>query len=103
MPNLKGKNMTAKCANPSCNQLFLYFRAGRIFLIESSSSGTPAIARRTPEYFWLCGDCSRTMRVVLDRNGDVAIEGREPEKPTIAFPALESRLARKRASAQAGD
>lgn len=75
--------MTAKCANPSCNQQFLYFRAGRIFLIDSTGLGFPSPSRRAPEYFWLCGECSRTMRVVLDRNGEVAIEGNGVEKPAI--------------------
>jgi len=68
--------MTAKCANPACSQPFLYFRSGRIFLIEPPGSqlASNAGSRKAPEYFWLCGDCSRTMRVVLDRSGTVAVE-----------------------------
>jgi hypothetical protein len=84
--------MTAKCANPSCNQQFLYFRTGRIFLIDSSVPGVAANpgSRRTSEYFWLCGDCSRTMRVVLDRNGAMAIEGREPVQPIATLRVVEA-------------
>jgi hypothetical protein len=84
--------MTAKCANPSCNQQFLYFRTGRIFLIDSSVPGVPANtgSRRTSEYFWLCGDCSRTMRVVLGRNGAMAIEDREAVKPIATLHLVEA-------------
>lgn len=74
--------MTAKCANPACNQPFHYFRSGRIFLIDAPA--LPPLANRNPrtgpEYFWLCGDCCRTLRVVLDREGAVAIEPHEYAK-----------------------
>jgi hypothetical protein len=68
--------MTAKCANPSCSQPFLYFRSGKIFLIEAPSSQPSSRdgVRKAPEYFWLCGECSRTMRVVLDPMGAATIE-----------------------------
>ena len=68
--------MTAKCANPSCSEPFHYFRTGKIYLIDASSasSSASASARRPPEYFWLCGDCCRRMRVVLDRSGTVTVE-----------------------------
>jgi hypothetical protein len=68
--------MTARCANPFCNQPFLYFRSGRIYLIDTPGSNTSTSSgpKKSPEYFWLCGDCCRTMKVVLDRSGSVTIE-----------------------------
>lgn len=97
--------MTAKCANPSCSEQFLYFRAGRIFLIDSTSAGALAMAgsRRIPEYFWLCGDCSRTMRVVLDRMGNVALEKLEAERPSIVPLTAADRPIGKRLAAHACD
>ncbi len=64
--------MTTKCANPSCARPFLYFRSGKIYLIDSLSSndgGSPESARKTVEYFWLCGSCAQEMQVTLDRTG----------------------------------
>jgi hypothetical protein len=68
--------MTAKCANPCCREPFLYFRSGKIFLIEAPGShhSRQDGVRKAPEYFWLCGECSRTMRVVLDRMGVATVE-----------------------------
>lgn len=69
--------MTAKCANPSCARPFLYFRSGKIYLIDSFSSndgGSPESARKNTEYFWLCGSCAQEMQVTLDRNGEIVVE-----------------------------
>ena len=69
--------MTTKCANPACNQPFHYFRSGKIYLIDMTPSGG---AFRSPmgssgtEYFWLCGDCSRNMRVTRDGHGAPKVE-----------------------------
>lgn len=76
--------MTAKCANPACSQQFLYFRTGRIFLIEIAPTPGSTDSRRGPKYYWLCGDCSRTMKVVLDRTGSVAIQHQETAATTAA-------------------
>jgi hypothetical protein len=77
--------MTAKCANPSCSEPFIYFRTGRIFLIDVPGMNSPfgVSSRRGPEYFWLCGECCRTMRVVLDRTGAVVIE-KDPVTEAVA-------------------
>jgi hypothetical protein len=69
--------MTAKCANPACNQPFRYFRSGKIFLIDLSDPYLRSPGERTKremEYFWLCGECSRSFCVVLDKDGAVTIE-----------------------------
>jgi hypothetical protein len=66
--------MTAKCANPSCSEPFHYFRTGKIYLIDLAGAKPSVSGRRSPEYFWLCGECCRSMRVVLDRSGSVVVE-----------------------------
>jgi|HubBroStandDraft_6_1064221.scaffolds.fasta_scaffold197659_3 hypothetical protein len=66
--------MTAKCANPSCNEPFHYFRTGKIYLIDVPNAIPSLHARRPPEYFWLCGECCRVMRVSLDQSGSVVVE-----------------------------
>ncbi len=66
--------MTAKCANPSCNEPFHYFRTGKIYLIDAPTAKSSLSERRPPEYFWLCGECCRSMKVVLDQTGAVIVE-----------------------------
>ena len=51
--------MTAKCANPSCNEPFHYFRTGKIYLIDAPTAKSALHERRPPEYFWLCGECTK--------------------------------------------
>src|SRR5262244_2001153 len=66
--------MTAKCANPLCTRPLLYFRSGKIYLIEGPAlqAGTsPQNSRKEIEYFWLCGACAQNMNVTLDREGVV--------------------------------
>jgi len=81
--------MTTKCANPSCNRPFLYFRNGKIYLIDflaANHGGSPERAKREIEYFWLCGACSQNMQVTLDRNGKAVVEIVEGSRET-AFGA----------------
>ena len=66
--------MTAKCANPSCNEPFHYFRTGKIYLIDAPTVKTSLNLAKAHEYFWLCGECCRSMRVVLDQTGVVIVE-----------------------------
>ena len=92
--------MTAKCANPGCNNPFLYFRSGKIYLIDMAVSGAgsnPSQSGRGMEYFWLCGDCARTMRVGLDRQRTVVVErvpdtANRPEPPRPPHPMKKSTL-----------
>lgn len=75
--------MTAKCANPSCSQPFHYFRTGKIFLIDipGASNSENAPTKKPPEYFWLCGECCRSMRVVLGHTGLATVEVMLPLRP----------------------
>jgi len=79
--------MVSKCANPSCSTPFHYFREGKIFQVEVDGSGGirptgPQLvppSGKTPrlEHFWLCGRCSNTMTLVLERGKGVAAVPRE--------------------------
>ena len=53
--------MVMNCANPKCAKPLHYLREGRIFVFDAESdSGKPI---RRMEHFWLCGECSKTMRL----------------------------------------
>ena len=69
--------MTTKCANPACDHPFHYFRSGKIYLIDTVNSNGAFRASngtRGTEYFWLCGECSKNLRVTLDGQGAVKVE-----------------------------
>lgn len=57
--------MLSKCANPVCFARFHTLRRGRLFKVELNAirSGYGSSCLRT-EYFWLCEDCARVMKVV---------------------------------------
>lgn len=71
--------MIEKRANPRCGEPFMYFRGGRIYVIDHSdltSQKCPAGVGGKAEHFWLCPACCRqnpsaisisngTVRVVL--------------------------------------
>jgi hypothetical protein len=87
--------MTTKCANPTCDHPFRYFRSGKIYLIDmASSSGVRSSnGAREVEYFWLCGDCSENMRVTLDGCGAVKVEQVAAPIPVATpIPDLAARL-----------
>jgi hypothetical protein len=75
--------MTTKCANPACDRPFHYFRSGKIYLIDMANSSAVRSSNgpREVEYFWLCGDCSRNMRVTIDGYGTVQVERVAPSSP----------------------
>ncbi len=76
-PNFRTRfaTMISKCANPACSVPFHYMREGRLFRMEfdSDSHGAgPALVgslkpRRRIEHFWLCGACSATLTLVMNR------------------------------------
>jgi len=55
----------SKCLNPNCSAPFRYLREGRLFTIEVPVSPTQPGPGRRLERFWLCGECSSTLTVVL--------------------------------------
>jgi hypothetical protein len=51
--------------NPNCSAPFRYLREGRLFNLEVPVSSTQPGPGRRLERFWLCGECSSTLTVVL--------------------------------------
>jgi len=64
--------MLAKCANPPCFASFRRLEWGTLFRLESDMVGSQA-RLTTPEYYWLCPDCSREMTLRIDRKNGVRI------------------------------
>jgi len=58
----------SKCLNPACSAQFRYLHEGKIFKIATASPfpEPPDSASHKVEYFWLCGHCAQTLKVVLD-------------------------------------
>jgi hypothetical protein len=52
--------MVNKCANPQCSKPLHYLREGRIFVFDAESNSD---APHRMEHYWLCGECSKTMRL----------------------------------------
>ncbi len=72
--------MTSSCANPACKAPFRYFRTGTIYLLDKRDGGASNAAshmRDGIEYFWLCGECARTLRMGLDPHGVAIVERRD--------------------------
>jgi len=73
--------MITKCANPSCENSFRYFRGGNLFLVDPR---TLQLVRdtefheksRRSEYFWLCEKCAPAMTISLDRDGHPSLKSR---------------------------
>src|SRR5262249_43317964 len=68
--------MLSKCLNPSCSRPFRYLHEGRVFQLETPARvvGSDAVGRLT-EYFWLCSQCSATLKVVM-KNAAASVEPR---------------------------
>lgn len=60
--------MVNKCANPKCSKPLHYLREGRIFVFDVVENDK-AVSVHRMEHFWLCGTCSRTMRLEQTRQG----------------------------------
>ena len=59
--------MLSNCLNPGCKALFRYLSNGRIFTVERSAPSSNGLNReRAIEHFWLCGPCSRSLKVVVE-------------------------------------
>jgi hypothetical protein len=61
------RTLAMQCANPPCSKELLYFREGRIELLELEShaddqfrpdEGAFAMKSLPSKYFWLCGECA---------------------------------------------
>jgi hypothetical protein len=68
--------MVSKCANPACQAPFRYLHEGRLFNVFDAVPGAgqrPTHASRM-ELYWLCNQCVKTVRIVLQ-------EGRIETRP----------------------
>ena len=83
--------MLAKCTNPLCSTPFRYLEAGRLFRVETDPRDS--LDRKTPEYFWLCRNCSATMTLRLDEWSGVRIvrfhEKRSAGADPVGFDLLD--------------
>jgi len=66
------RRLAMECANPQCSKELLYFREGRLELLELESyaedqfrpdDGAFAIRSLPGRFFWLCGNCARAYTV----------------------------------------
>jgi hypothetical protein len=59
--------MLSHCLNPACKAPFRYLYDGRIFTAERFiTRADEAETKRVIEHYWLCGSCSRSMKVVVE-------------------------------------
>jgi hypothetical protein len=66
--------MLSNCLNPSCNASFRYLYDGRIFTVERSVMSPDGLnSERIIEHYWLCGPCSRSMKVVVENGVATAV------------------------------
>jgi hypothetical protein len=77
--------MLSKCANPHCSTPFHYLREGKLFRMEVEAPASPLETgadlhlvwdkkpSRKIEHFWLCGTCSRTLTLRMDKERRVAV------------------------------
>ena len=91
--------MLSKCANPECSALFLYFRRGRLFRLETegredrrrhlgSEAGVGKPLRRI-EFYWLCEGCAEKMTIAFDKVSGLSVHP-HPERPKPAHTAAQA-------------
>ncbi len=68
--------MLTKCAAPSCSAPFRRLNEGRLFRLEldlSCALSPEEEGSAKEEYYWLCADCSQSLRLYLDARGRVVV------------------------------
>ena len=65
--------MVDKCANPSCETLFRYFRGGKLFVFEPREGSSTHQFPRV-EHSWLCERCAPDFTIVLDGDGHPRVQ-----------------------------
>jgi hypothetical protein len=64
--------MLSKCPNPACSTAFRYLHEGILFhlAVASAAPENPESSDNSVlERFWLCDECSKTMKVISTRGG----------------------------------
>jgi hypothetical protein len=75
-----------KCANPKCQHNLLYLRGGILRLLEldgppaarlhGEDAGFP-VCCQSARYFWLCGECSKTLVLKRWTRDGLILESRD--------------------------
>ena len=73
--------MLTKCVNPACFNRFRDMRQGRLLRVEKSTAprSEPSLSRkkagasRSTEFYWLCGACSSTWNLALERLSGIVL------------------------------
>jgi hypothetical protein len=58
--------VVSQCANPRCDEPFIYFHSGKLFAVPRRKS---SMMGATTEYFWLCQRCTESLAFEF-REGD---------------------------------
>ena len=76
--------MVSNCLNPACQVRFSHARDGRFFSVDRllTHSGIQT-SERGVEQYWLCGQCSRVLKVVVE-NGSIVTVPIDSECATLA-------------------
>lgn len=99
--------MLSKCANPACNERFLYLHQGRVFHLSPAPEVEGAEGDFSPalyERFWLCDRCSKHMTLVWGGTEAKLVRlPTEPVTPPSAIPAkADTKQRARRRAAHAG-
>jgi hypothetical protein len=74
--------MVSKCANPSCDTPFRYFRGGMLFVFEPHERSSSDLILSI-EHFWLCECCAPSMTLVVDAGGHPRLEPVQRTRPAV--------------------
>ena len=76
--------MVSKCANPRCNEPFLYFHQGKLYRRERAASPNGnGSKKRSVEFFWLCNNCADKMTLTFEQ-GVISVRPRPIVHATAA-------------------
>ena len=76
--------MLSSCLNSACRESFRYLYDGRIFTVERFVPSPDGLKTdRVIEHYWLCGPCSRSLRVVME-NGVATTAPIHPELMAVS-------------------
>jgi len=77
--------MLSQCLNPACGVPFRFRSEGRIFYIERVITRPgDSDPERIAEPYWLCGQCSRQLKVVVE-NGLVTTQPVESAELVLSW------------------
>ena len=68
--------MLSKCANPACYASFRRLSEGKLFVVEARQWGRV-------ECFWLCDNCSLSLKLQFSSTRGVVIRSERPVLPRV--------------------